>query len=107
MLLYENDFPIINLFENKVRNETGMNEYFWIVSIDEFESLMELNNTQDFVNVVNNKIITNKTNKPKSIGKVMELNKVGRHYSGYILRYVQQLVDNKATEIINSYDDID
>ena len=105
IVLYEDDFPMIEFFESSLREKEKLSDNYWIVTIDEFEALLGLED-DDFKKVVNYKIKKVLDNKPMSLGNVLKKVGVGKQYSNLYLGYIEKQINDKANEILNLYNSI-
>ena len=106
LVLYEDSFPMIEFFEQAMRQNNNVNELYWIVTIDEFEALMDLNSKEEFDKVIERKMKFQSCKKPISLSTSLRENGVGKQYSHFYLTHIEGLINNKAKEIIELRNDI-
>ncbi len=105
IVLYEDDFPIIELFKKRIIDYLSFNGNYWIVTIDEFEAFIELDD-ESFQKVVKRMLKQAKTDNPISLGKAMSEVGVGKQYSSLYLEYIEKQINDKADEIVRCYDSL-
>ena len=106
LVLYEDNFPMIEFYEQAIRQYSKANEQYWIVTIDEFEALMDLKTKEDFDKVIVRKMKFQSNKKPISLSMAMSDCGVGKQYSNFCLAHIEKLVNKKAKEIIKFYNGI-
>ena len=103
LVLYEDSFPMIEFYEQAMREQNNLEDCYWIVTIDEFEAFMELDNEEDFRKAITKKMILQSNKKPISLSSAMRDSGVGKQYSRYYLTHIEGLINKKAKEILGYY----
>ena len=103
LVLYEDTFPMIEFYEQAMREQNKLTDYYWIVTIDEFEAFMDLDKKEDFDEVIKRKIESQSKKKPLSLSSAMRDAGVGKQYSNYYLAHIEKLVNEKTNEILRFY----
>lgn len=106
IVLYENTFPILELFENELRRRMSLNEKYWIITVNEFESLMDVAEGEDFEKVINYRLTKLKSDTPVSLGQCLKDCNVGYEYSRFYLEHIEKTVNEAAKDIVDAFNSI-